>query len=202
MRPCTPQVVLAVDPGTKHLAYCVHNGRVGETATQVPVEQVKGARTEHVLQDIRRYSRRFGKLLDRVRPDCVVFERFMYRPGLGLAGEFINIMLGKLIDKCDHRQIEVLLVMPAQHKVWFKKQYGVDPKEYRGFRRLGTEHECDAASLALFTKQVWYARSHELLRTAEARVAAQKQHRSKRHDRRLQRVPAGSQRPRRRARVR
>jgi len=193
-------VVLAIDPGTKHLAYCVHNGRINETATEVPVAQVKGARTEHVLQDIRRYSRHFGRLLDRVRPDCVVFERFMYRPGLGLAGEFINIMLGKLIDKCDHRHIEVLLVMPAQHKVWFKKQYGVDPKEYRSFQRFATEHERDAASLALFTKQVWYARAHELRRQAEAQAAAR--HRSKRHDRRPQRVPAGSQRHRRRARVR
>ena len=164
-----PATILAIDPGTKHLAYCVmRQGRIVESATLQPVRQIKGARTEHVLRDIRAFSREFGRLLDRVTPDCCAIERFMYRPGLGLAGEFINVMLGKLIDKCDHRKIEVLLVMPAQHKTWIRKVHGCDPPAYKPFAKLGSEHECDAASIALFTKQEWYDRSHELLAQAEA----------------------------------
>jgi len=163
-----PTTILAVDPGTKHLACCVHNGQI-RAATFQPVRQVKGARTEHVLDDLRRFSRKFGKILDLVQPDACVFERFMYRPGLGLAGEFINMLIGMLVDECDSRKIEVLLVMPAQHKTWMKRRYGCDPQEYRPFAKLKTEHERDAASIALFVKKEWYQRSHELLAAAEAK---------------------------------
>lgn len=157
-----PRIILAVDPGTKHLAFCVHDGRLRESATFEPVRQVKGARPEAVLADIRSFCQLFGTLLDVAKPDVVAIERFMYRPGLGLAGEFINILIGQLLVECDRRRIETLLVMPAQHKTWMQRTLGFAATEYPAFERCHTEHEQDAASLALFVRREWYRRAQEL----------------------------------------
>jgi hypothetical protein len=168
-----PRIILAVDPGTKHLAFCVHDGHVRKSATFAPVRQVKGARPETVLADIRSFATLFGTLLDQEHPDCVVIERFMYRPGVGVAGEFINILIGQLLVECDRRRIETLLVMPAQHKTWLQRTMGFEVQDYPGFDlpTLTSEHERDAASLALFVRREWYRRATELRIQAAARAA-------------------------------
>ena len=179
-----PKIILAVDPGTQNLATCVYSDHIHQSATFSPVRQIKGARPEAVLADIRGFAALFGTLLEQVRPDCAAFERFMHRPGMGPVGEVINVLLGYLYEQCDRRHIEVVQVTASQHKVWLRRTTGYDVQDYPGFDRpsLRSEHEKDAASIALFVRRVWYQRSHELRVAASDEAPHERQSRKRRSD--------------------
>ena len=131
---------LGIDPGKGEFNVClVAEGRVESTDCVVlPGYEVTDFQRSDVVKKMKAVVR---KLYRDYKPDLVVAERMMVRPGRGAPVEGINLSLGFLLCLAP-KGVEVRLVTPAAWKNWLKRKYG-EPKEYRSCANCKKQEKCD-----------------------------------------------------------
>jgi len=86
-----------------------------------------------------------------LKPHGYGVERFVYRPGgQGAGAEDINLRLAGMMSPAG------FLVRNTDWKTWFKRN--VDSEGSLHYFRTPTEHEADAAGIALYTASVLWGR--------------------------------------------
>lgn len=143
--------VLGFDPGVANYAWAVYeDGHVGDYGW------LPGVRVGESDWD---YLNALCEVLDRVRPDHVVCERFNYRTGPGgkssssVEAEHINVMIGKLELIVKMRGYKLDLIMPAHWKVKLGTKdlkYGAQDLFPEIKKTAWKTHQADAAGMARY----------------------------------------------------
>lgn len=83
------------------------------------------------------------------RPEVVIAERYIVRPGQGRGNnaEAINIVLGLLYATCSHLSIPCWLIIPSVWKQWWDRTFCRD--WYDHWPRLNA-HQADACSIGIY----------------------------------------------------
>jgi hypothetical protein len=113
-----PNVVLGMDVGIRNFGVCavtrskevIHNAMLTETITDLKGEEFQ--------KQFFQFYTAINTLLDRVKPECIVIERFQHRGGSlkGNPGEICPCMIGIVSSIASARGIFVLLVTAATWK--------------------------------------------------------------------------------------
>jgi hypothetical protein len=144
--------ILALDPGKINFAFAVMDDRKVIEAGYIPcIKDLKRAAFE---KESKGFRNRYFALLEKHKPDKVVAERFMARPGGngGAVGEYINIMLGILCTVNSSRGIPTELVTSASWKNYLNSRYGRVESMKEHFTHLSV-HEADALGIAVYTME-------------------------------------------------
>lgn len=131
------RVVLALDPGKRHFAFCVI---VGASLKRVGMihNTINDIDAAHALPQREAFVAELDSVLDRYEPQILVIERMQQRPGMGggAPAEYINIMIGVVLEHCTAKGIEFRGVTAATWKNALKRAY--DPKPDRATLPKGT----------------------------------------------------------------
>lgn len=156
---------LTFDPGKSNFAYAY--GEDGRVEGFGFVENVFDRLTDSVSDQAGRLAQELLALTRRAKPDTIVAERYMFRPGKGVGGtsEFVNIALGILVAAV--LPLPVRLIPSAQWKNHMTRQHWkgqgkfeclemLDPtKTCRpgGRKKRLTTHEADAIGILLYASE-------------------------------------------------
>jgi len=149
--------VLGIDPGKKQTWYALLRPSTFGTPDHFKLTRWHFLTSGHlelnpdlsVQERMPIVQERLEKLLGDLKPSLVVFERYIVRPGMGRGNvsEIVNLLGGVLWEKCSNLDIEMELVMPSVHKLWWSRTY-IRPV-VRRWPKLN-DHEGDACSLAIY----------------------------------------------------
>lgn len=164
--------VLAFDPGKSNFAYAF--GQDGAVEEFGFIEHVFDHLTDSVSEQAARLAQELLALTAKAKPDRIIAERYMFRPGMGAGGtgEFVNLALGILIAAV--LPVPVQLIPSAQWKNHMTRQYwskrpGSSQKKEKfeclelldptrtcrpgGRKKRLTTHEADAIGIALYAAE-------------------------------------------------
>ena len=155
--------ILALDPGKVNFAFAVmEDTKVLEAGYILCIKDLKRDAFE---KESKGFRNRYFALLEKHKPDLVVAERFMARPGSngGVVGEYINIMLGILCTVNSSRGIPTELITSASWKNYLNSRYGRVETMKSHFNHLSV-HEADALAIAVYTMEGKLNEKGKLLR--------------------------------------
>lgn len=112
------------------------------------------------VEDDTDFVNSFIELITELKPEFVVFERFMVRNrGQSVYAEKINLMLGsikvlaRMYGRCDP-----IMITAAQWKVYYEKQ-GKSSESLHP--ELPSIHQQDAAAIASYADEYWIDEHHQ-----------------------------------------
>lgn len=148
--------VLGIDPGKRQTWYAsLHFSKKESKGQFVPVWGLKETghldlNPDNPLNDRIKPTRDLlESLVSAHRPDLVVAERYIVRPGYGRGNnsEAINVMIGLLYAVCNQLNIDCWLVMPNTWKTWWSKTFA--RSWYDHWPQLNV-HQADACTLGIY----------------------------------------------------
>jgi len=83
------------------------------------------------------------------RPEIVIAERYIVRPGQGRGNnsEVINLMLALLFDECSQLDVDCRFIMPSAWKTWWGRTFC--RTWYDHWPQLNA-HQADACSIGIY----------------------------------------------------
>mgnify|MGYP001597782752 CR=1 FL=1 len=134
-------LVLGFDPGVTNFAYATYDGQVGEFGW-LPAMRV--------MENDWVFLNAACDLIDRIKPDLVVIERFAYRKLANVESEHINHLIAKLDLIARLRGYETVLIMPAHWKVKLDTRSIKDAQALFPDIKFEAVHQADAAGQARY----------------------------------------------------
>lgn len=137
--------VLGFDPAKKNFGYGFKINGVIKESGLVPTPN----KISNFIEDDIDFLNFMLDLINRLQPDIVVCERYMFRGRASIDAEFVNWMIGKLsILIRQELKFNMCLIMPVQWKLWYKKKIGkIKSDKFKSreiYPEINTEHEADA----------------------------------------------------------
>ena len=148
--------ILGIDPGKRETWYaCLQAGHTLARGQQVPVwDLVESAHLDldpdrPLNERIDPTLRMLTKFLRAQKPDLVIAERYIERPGQGRGNnsETINLMLGLLYATCSQQGVSCRLVIPSAWKQWWDRTFA--RSWYDHWPQLNA-HQADACSIGIY----------------------------------------------------
>lgn len=146
--------VLAHDPGKTNYGIAVVQGQAVRNKLQVKVLLTKKLRRplkrlkdpEQLTAEVGAYLGEVGRLVEKYKPDLMIFERFMSRGIKGTTIEVVNVMLGAL--HCTFKQT-LVPIAAVTWKSQFKRRWKFDLD--RAYKECKTEpHLVDATLMGIY----------------------------------------------------
>jgi len=148
--------VLGIDPGKRQTWYSSLEVRYVSARGQL-VPTWKLIESDHLdLDPDRPLNERIAPTRDMLstliykqRPEIVIAERYIVRPGQGRGNnsETINLMLGLLYDTCSQLDVNCLLIIPSAWKGWWDRTFC--RSWYDHWPQLNV-HQADACSIGIY----------------------------------------------------
>lgn len=123
--------IVAIDPGKNDFAYAVI--RDGRCWSHGHVRTITSLYVEELPDQLRRFSHDITEVLRKASAhDWLAFERMQHRPrqGGGAVSEYINLMIGIVMNMAQVRGMKLYPVPAVTWKTHFIRQLGIDRKRF------------------------------------------------------------------------
>lgn len=120
--------LLTLDPGKTSFAWCVVVGNTLQDTGMI-THTITNIDTLHAVVQRDRFIAELTEIFDDYAPDIVVIERFQQRPGMGggAPAEYINVMIGVVLEFCCARGVNFRGVTASTWKNHMRLAYDPAP---------------------------------------------------------------------------
>ncbi len=148
--------VLGIDPGKRQTWYaamqCSHvssRGQVVPTWSLIESDHLELNPDIPLNERIAPTRDMLAGFLYQQRPEIVIAERYIVRPGQGRGNnsETINLMLGLLVAECSQLDVPCKLIIPSAWKTWWDRTFC--RTWYAHWPKLNA-HQADACSIGIY----------------------------------------------------
>lgn len=165
--PINPKIILGVDVGLQNMAYCAIDNKRGVLSSQMVLHTIMNLKpyrtqvgpkknlrwSEDLDTELEIHRAQVHWLLDEVKPDLLVMERFMTRGTMsGNPAELCPLIIGVWITIAAERGIAVMLLTAAEWKNRCQRELCELEEIYAIAKQIGLPvHQVDAYLIAEYS---------------------------------------------------